>query len=196
MAKNNIETIAPLDALIALDGAVATALAPYGDHPAVRAIGFVGKQGDQPQMLALSGLVLVGGLLRGDRRVMNAGARMIAAHLLATGAKHLVKRRIDRHRPPRNGGEAPQPKPRPGRRSAKEWTSFPSGHTAGAVAVARAFARVFPEHAGRASAGAAAVSLAQVCKQAHYVSDVTAGAAIGLAAEAAVDRLWPRRRLA
>lgn len=192
MARNQKITqqeIEPLDALVALDGAVAQALAPHRGRPAVKVIGWIGKQGDQPQMIALSGLVFAGGLLRGHKRVIEAGGRMLAAHLLATAAKHVIKRRVDRHRPPRSAMEVDDPRPRPGRRDTKAWTSFPSGHTAGAVAVAQGFARAFPEHRGKALAGAAIVSAAQVCKQAHYLTDVAAGIAIGLASEAAVSRI-------
>ena len=191
MAK--AKKITPLEALVVLDGSIAEALQPHRETRLVRAVGLVGKQGDQPQMIALSGLVLAGGLLRGDRRVIEAGGRMLASHLLATAAKHHIKRRIDRRRPPRDGGDPKRDaEPRLGRSDEKAWTSFPSGHTAGAVAVAQGFARVFPEHRAKAVAGAATVSLAQVCKQAHYLSDVTAGVAIGVVAEAVVDRLWPQ----
>ena len=185
--------VSPAEALVVLDGSVAEALAPYAETPPMRAIGFIGKQGDQPQMIALSALVLTGGVLRGNKRVIEAGGRMLAAHALATVTKHIIKRRVDRHRPPRSEQEAADAQPRLGRRSDKAWTSFPSGHTAGAVAVALGFARAYPEHRGKALAGAAIVSLAQVCKQAHYLTDVTAGIAIGWASEALVDRLWPKR---
>jgi membrane-associated phospholipid phosphatase len=189
--KKSEGEIKPMDALVALDGSIAEALAPHRETRAVKVLGFIGKQGDQPQMLTLSGLVLAGGLLRGERRVIEAGARMITAHLLATATKHVIKRRVDRHRPPKKGEKA-DAKPRLGRRDDKAWTSFPSGHTAGAVAVAQGFARAYPEHRTKASAGAAIISIAQVCKQAHYVSDVTAGIVIGVASEAIVNRFWPR----
>ena len=184
----------PLNALVALDGAVAEALAPHGNRPAVKAIGFIGKQGDQPQMIALSSLVLAAGVFRGSRRVIEAGGRMLASHLIATATKHVIKRRVDRHRPPRSEAEPVIAKPRLGRRDEKAWTSFPSGHTAGAVAVARGFARAYPEHRNKALAGAAVISLAQVCKQAHYLTDVTAGIAIGVASEALVAWAGPRLR--
>lgn len=189
----NERQVTPAEALIVLDGSIAETLAPYAETHAMRAIGWIGKQGDQPQMISLSGLVLAAGLFRGDKRVIAAGGRMLAAHLLATVTKHVIKRRIDRHRPPRTEKKQANAAPRVGRRDDKVWTSFPSGHTAGAVAVAQGFARVYPEHRGKALAGAAIVSLAQVCKQAHYLTDVTAGIAIGWASEALVHRVWPRR---
>lgn len=187
------QKIKPLDALVALDGSIAQSLAPHSDEPVVKAIGFIAKQGDQPQMASLSALVLVGGVLRGNKRAMEAGGRMLASHALATAAKQVIKRRVDRHRPPRDG-EHVEAKPRLGRTSDKAWTSFPSGHTAGAVAVAQGFARAFPEHRGKATGVAAVISFGQVCKQSHYLTDIAAGIAIGVASEAVVAWSWRRLR--
>jgi membrane-associated phospholipid phosphatase len=133
------------------------------------------------------------GLARRDRRMAGAGARMIAAHLLATAAKNFIKHRVDRTRPRSATGKDGH-KPKPGRSTAKEETSFPSGHSAGAIAVASAYAREYPEHQAAALAGAGVVALAQIPRSAHYPTDVGAGVAIGLAAEKAVDLVWPFRK--
>jgi membrane-associated phospholipid phosphatase len=71
------------------------------------------------------------------------------------------------------------------------WHSFPSGHTAGSVALARAAARCWPGAWWPAYAGAAAVGIVQVPRGAHYPSDVLAGLVIGVAAEIVVHRLLP-----
>ena len=81
-------------------------------------------------------------------------------------------------------------KMRPGDNEAKEETSFPSGHSAGAASAARAFVREFPEHKAAAYAVAGGVALAQIPRCAHYPTDVGAGIAIGLASEALVDAAW------
>ena len=112
---------------------------------------------------------------------------MLAAHTLATFAKDFVKHRIDRTRPRSKTKQGKDHVPRPGRRKAKEETSFPSGHSAGAAAVARAFARDYPEYAAPAYAAGGALALAQIPRCALYPTDVGAGLAIGLAAEAIVD---------
>jgi membrane-associated phospholipid phosphatase len=77
------------------------------------------------------------------------------------------------------------------------WQSFPSGHTAGSVAAARALARADPGASGPVYAGAAAIALVQLPRGKHYPSDVVAGAVVGVVAEAIVDRaaVWLSQRL-
>src|ERR1044072_417286 len=127
-------------------------------------------------MLAISGAVLGAGLLRRDRRMGRTGVRMIAAHLLATAAKNFVKRRVDRTRPNVLVQEG-RYEMTPGDKRAKADTSFPSGHSAGAVAVARPFPRDYPEYAVAANLAAATIALAQIPRCAHYPTDVGAGSA-------------------
>jgi membrane-associated phospholipid phosphatase len=172
------------------DVAVARAAAPYSETPLVRAISQIGKLGDQPPMRLLSGLTLAAGLLSGNGRLARAGLRMAAAHELATLGKNFVKHRIDRTRPQVLTREG-RYKMQPGDHEAKEETSFPSGHSAGAVAVGRAFARDFPEHKALAHGGAAAIALAQIPRCTHYPTDVAVGIAIGAAAEALVSAILP-----
>ena len=188
MVKKSRKRIA--DPLMKADKAARDAVAPYRDTLPVEALANYSKLGDQPQMLTLSGGVLALGLARSDRRMVRAGARMIAAHLLATGAKNFIKKRIDRTRP-RSANGRDGHKPQKGRNESKEETSFPSGHSAGAIAVARAFAREYPEHAAPAVSAAGLIALAQIPRCAHYPTDVAAGMAIGWVAEAAVASLFP-----
>ncbi len=156
--------------------------------PLVRTIGFLSEIGDQPQMRALCGLVIAAGVLRGSPRLARAGVHMLLAHSVATEAKNLIKHNVDRTRPrSRSGRDGHRMKP--GKDRAKEETSFPSGHTAGAIAVARAFGRHYPEHRTAALAAAGLVALAQIPRCAHYPSDVGAGLAIGIASEGLVSLL-------
>jgi membrane-associated phospholipid phosphatase len=184
-------------AVLAPDAAAAEAALPYQGSAAMKALGHFASLGDQPPLRTLCAAVIAAGLAGGDRRLARAGLRMLAAHTLATLAKDFVKRRVDRTRPRSKSQQGKDHVPRPGRRTAKEETSFPSGHSAGAAAVARAFARDYPEFAAPAYTAAGALALAQIPRCAHYPTDVGAGLAIGVAAEAAVDiglRLLEERR--
>lgn len=171
------------------DLAVAERLGRYRDDPAIRTAGALSEFADQPPLLTACGAVLACGLVRGDPRMASAGGRMLASVLLATAMKSALKRLVGRTRPhmlldqgryeveafgPDNG----------------DWQSFPSGHTAGAVAAARALGREFPGARGPAYAGAAAVAAIQIPRAKHYPVDVVAGALLGLVAEAAVDRAF------
>jgi len=65
----------------------------------------------------------------------------------------------------------------------KAANAFPSGHTAGALAVAQAVAHEFPRHATAARAIATVAGATQVPRGAHYLTDVLSGAAIGWLSE-------------
>ena len=152
----------------------------------------VADLGDQPQLRTLSIALVAAGLAGGRRsgygpRLVRAGLRMLIAHELATAAKSFVKRRVDRTRPRSLHLPGKDHRIAPGTKREKEETSFPSGHSAGAMAVARAYARQYPEHSAPAHAAGAALALAQIPRCAHYPTDVGAGLAIGIAAEALVD---------
>ena len=169
------------------DLAAVDAAKPWAGTPPMKIVSVLSEVGDQPQMRLLCGAVIAAGLVRGDKKLAGTGLRMLAAHSLATFAKNVIKHRIDRTRPRSKHKPGKDHRLSPGDSHAKEETSFPSGHSAGAAAVARAFARDYPQHAGPAYAAAGAVAVAQIPRCAHYPSDVGAGLAIGVAAEALVD---------
>ena len=174
------------------DAAVTEALDEHRHSRAVELISTASEVADQPQLRLIGGLVVAAGLVAGKPRLARAGVRMLVSLELATAAKDFIKHRVDRTRP-RSARTRSQAKAKPGRNTSKEVTSFPSGHTAGAVAVAQAFAREFPEHRAPALTAAGAVALAQIPRCAHYPTDVGAGALIGAAAEALVAWAWPAR---
>ncbi|WP_442679755.1 phosphatase PAP2 family protein [Sphingomonas sp. ASY06-1R] len=167
------------------DIAVGDAVAPGQDHWIVRAAGQVSELADQPPLITICAATLAIGLILGKSRLARAGGRMLAAELLATQLKTMVKHRIDRTRPHvrASGGRYKAEK---GSNRDSALNSFPSGHTAGAVAVARAYARAYPEHKARAYAAAAATGAIQIPRGSHYPSDVAAGLIVGLVAEASV----------
>jgi membrane-associated phospholipid phosphatase len=171
------------------DAAVTDAFGRNRESLPIRLLDAVGGLGDQPELRMISVATFAAGLFGRNTRLMRAGVRMLFAHEAATIAKNFVKHRFDRKRP-RSAETRHQAKPRPGRSQAKEDTSFPSGHTAGSVAVAQAFAREFPEYRLPALAAAGAVALAQIPRSAHYPTDVAAGAIIGAATEAGIAHIW------
>jgi undecaprenyl-diphosphatase len=181
------ETHKAAEALLEIDRQAHEAVRPFEDTNAVKALSWFSELGDQPQMLTLSGGVLALGVISGNRCLVRAGGRMIASHLLATGVKNFIKQRVDRTRP-RNRTAKRDHEPTLGRDDSKEETSFPSGHSAGALAVAQAFARELPEYRAAAVTGAGLIAIAQVPRCAHYPTDVGVGLAIGWASELAVDR--------
>ena len=178
------------EAVQAADAAVADAVEPIRTAAPVRLLSTLSEIGDQPQIRALSAALFAAGFLRGDRRLMRAGVRMLASHELATAVKNFVKHRVDRTRPRSRGEAADAHKIQPGDDHSKEETSFPSGHSAGAASAARAFAREFPNHSGAAYSIGAGVALAQIPRSAHYPTDVGAGLVIGIASELAVHAAW------
>lgn len=179
---------APADATAVekADVAVAQAVAPIARTPLVEALGTLSEVGDQPQMRVLCAGLVAAGLWRRDARMTRAGIAMLAAHSVATGMKNFVKNRVDRTRPTKLVDEGVYDMGE-GDSHEHDETSFPSGHTAGAVSAAVAFAHVYPEYRGPAFAAAGAVSLMQIPRCAHYPSDVGAGALVGIVAGAAVN---------
>ena len=153
------------------------------DSWSIRAVGLISDIGDQPQMRLLCASTIAIGLSRRDFHLAKTGVKMLAAHTVATWAKSGIKAVINRTRP--DAGD--DPAVRRGNSHAHEDTSFPSGHSAGAAAVARAYARSYPDHTIAAHAAALAVSAVQIPRGTHYVGDVVVGALIGLASEQVSD---------
>lgn len=170
------------------------------DGPLLRAAGAASDLADQPPLIALSTATILAGAVLRRPVLLRTGVRMLASHLLATGVKTVLKNAVDRTRPSRALEEGH----RVGKGTGSSDTtlnSFPSGHTAGAVAVAQAVAAESPRAALPLQAAAAGVAALQPSQGKHYISDVLVGAAIGWASERAVDaalrtavRAWEDRR--
>ncbi|MEE4201376.1 phosphatase PAP2 family protein [Erythrobacter sp.] len=182
--------------LARIDILVAHEASELRDTPMVKAAGKFGELADQPPLISASIAVIFAGAATRHPRLLRTGVRMLASHVLATGIKTLIKNRIDRPRP----NEAEKDGEHYIEQSDEddgEKSSFPSGHTAGAAAVAQAVSREYTGAAPVAYASAGVASLAQVPQAKHYPSDVLAGGMIGFVSEAlvafAVDRLVHRR---
>ncbi|MEW2139520.1 phosphatase PAP2 family protein [Streptomyces sp. NPDC005409] len=122
------------------------------------------------------------GRWRGGKAAAAGITAMAVAELLSNGvAKQLVERR----RPPKEWVPHDDVEDRP------DSSSFPSGHTAAAVAFTAAVAPTWPGAGAACAVPMALVAIERVHSGAHYPSDVAAGAVIGLAA-AALARATPR----
>ena len=180
--------------LIDIDDRTHRYFEPYSASPFIRGLDLFSKLGDQPELRLIAGGLIVAGTLARNDRLVRAGSRMIIAHEAATLAKDVLKTEIDRTRP-RSANGRKDKKPKTGKHTAKEKTSFPSGHSAGAIAAARAFSREFPEYGPAAMTAAGLVAASQIPRCAHYPTDVAAGAALGLAAEAVTNAAWAAARM-
>ncbi len=178
--------------------------AAHRDEPAVKLAGTVSEVADQPPLVLLGiGTIVVGAVLRRPT-VLRNGIRILASEVLATAIKNGLKRSIDRTRP-EEAIESGEHRFEPGTSDDHAQTSFPSGHSAGAVAVAGAIAQDLPAAIAPAYAAAAGVAAVQMPRGKHYILDTVAGAAIGFvaqkatsaiirAAEPAIVRLFKRAR--
>src|SRR3954454_3935235 len=81
------------------DIAVERRLARGRRHGALQVAGTLSEVGDQPPLLSLSGAVLALGLATGNAQRAQTGARMLAAVVVATGIKSVLKHFVSRTRP-------------------------------------------------------------------------------------------------
>ncbi|MFI8215583.1 phosphatase PAP2 family protein [Streptomyces sp. NPDC085932] len=109
---------------------------------------------------------------RGRKAAAAGLGALVVAQLTSNG---LCKQLADRPRPPAEWIPHDEVADRP------DSSSFPSGHTAAAVAFTAAVAPTWPVAGALCAVPAAAVALERVQSGAHYPSDVVAGAVIGLA---------------
>lgn len=177
--------------IVRVDKALSHRLARHRHHPLAKAAGWAAEAADQPQLIGLSLATIAAGAVAGRRDLVRGGARMLAAELLATTGKAAIKRLIDRSRPGHALASGDH-RFRGGDSDEHELTSFPSGHTAGAVAVSLAAAREIDGVGLPAALATAGVAAAQAPSGHHYLGDVAAGAAIGWLAEALVDAAFAR----
>lgn len=174
--------------LSAADGAITRQIAerrsPVPDRvlDAVEPLGSTGVYG----VLAT---FFVTGLLRGDERARNVAVDGVVARLCASGLTSVLKEAVGRSRP--SEGEGPSHlEPFGGRQS------FPSGHATHAFAVASVIAASYPQAWIKIAAYSVAglVGLQRVRHEAHYATDVTAGALIGTVVGWSVVKFNRRQR--
>ena len=157
-------------------------LRPLLQRRETRLLGQLGQLGNEPPLLLFSAGLFVGGWWARRPILQRAAVRMALAHLFSIGFKEWGKNHVDRSRPDEQLKEG---------RYRMAWghsrdpalRSFPSGHTAGALAVARAFSRDVPLHGKPALIAAGLIGALQVVRRAHYPGDVVVGAIGGAICE-------------
>lgn len=172
-----------------IDAAVSKALLRHRQNPAVRVLGTASEAADQPPLIGICLATIGAGAALRRPRLLRAGLRMLASEFVATAAKAVIKHHVNRTRPHKMLKEGRYALHADGKGSKDEgpWNSFPSGHTAGAVAVGRALTREYPAALPAAGLAMATVALVQLPRGKHFTSDVIAGAVIGTASEALVN---------
>ena len=182
---SGVRRVGPLEAA---DIGLALRLARAKDRPSMRAAGSASEVGSWQALLALSAGTLAAGLILHKPRLAAAGRHMLLSGMLASATKTTAKRLVHRTRPNVLMDEGLYTRGRLGP-NVGPWQSFPSGHAAMSAAVACAVGRAYPDLKGKAAAAAAGIALVQVLRGAHCPADVPAGALIGIAAVAGVDRI-------
>ncbi|WP_370416218.1 phosphatase PAP2 family protein [Streptomyces fradiae] len=176
--------------LRAIDGALYAAVAATPTPTLDRALRLLSAAADHSKIsfTVAGALALAGGRAR---RAAVAGAGAIA--IASVSANLLGKRLVRRRRPDREAARVIVARHVPMPSSA----SFPSGHTASAIAFATAVGVVLPPMAVPLGILASAVGYSRVHTGVHYPGDVAAGAVLGLAAAvtslAATEALLPER---
>lgn len=177
--------------ITALDMKAVKASEAIADNPAVKAVGKASELADQPPLIGASIAVGLAGLVLRNPRLMRTGLRMLASHGLATGVKTVIKDNFDRPRPNKveKDGEHDV---EPGHSKEGDERSLPSGHSAGAIAVARAIGREYSKVGPVAVTAAGLAAAVQVPRKAHFPSDVALGLAIGWLSEVVVNAVTDR----
>ncbi|WP_307544178.1 phosphatase PAP2 family protein [Streptomyces sp. V3I8] len=109
---------------------------------------------------------------RGRTAAVAGLASLAAAQLISNG---VCKQLVERRRPPKEWIPHDEVEDRP------DSSSFPSGHTAAAVAFTAAVVPSWPLAGALCAVPATVVAVERVQSGAHYPSDVAVGAAIGFA---------------
>lgn len=182
------DTLDRLPLLERIDVGLVELARPALESPLVRKIGDLGRIGDDKLLLLVSLGVTAAGLASRNGKLQRTGFRMLLAQLAAKAAKEFGKNAIDRTRP-ETQIETGHYVAKAGTSSSAALRSFPSGHTASALAVAKAFSREYPRYTKPVLTAASLIAVLQVPRRANYPGDVAAGAGAGFMAEKVADAL-------
>ena len=190
-SQNNEAASDVASAVEEADKDAARSAARHRHHPVVKSLGAASEIADQIPLSLVCAAMIGGGAIAGRPQITQAGLKMMTAHVLANSVKRIIKNNFKRTRP-KVMIEEQTYECEAGESEGGHDTSFPSGHTAGAVAVATVMARDLPQTAVPALAIAAMIAGIQVPRGKHYPIDVAAGAVLGFAAACVVHAFWPQ----
>jgi undecaprenyl-diphosphatase len=176
-----------LDEVGRLDAAVYEAVAATPTPSLDRAMRGLSEAANYSRLSIGSAALLA---LTGGRRGRHAAVAGLASVSATSAVVNLVVKPLGRRRrPDRSGGTVPEQRhvPMPTSRS------FPSGHSAAAVAFASGVSYVLPAAGLPLHIVAALVSYSRIHTGVHYPGDVVAGALIGSAVADAVTPVLGRR---
>lgn len=168
---------------------------------ALSALADIGNGWGQPGVVGLGIVLWGGGLYTRNATVATVGLRALEAITVSSTVTKLLKGTVGRARPRVSPGDPWDVEFGRGFSSGSGYESMPSGHSTAAFAFAAAVtsevARRAPERArliGATTFGlATATAYARMHRDAHWLSDVTMGAAIGMVSGWAVTR-WHATR--
>jgi undecaprenyl-diphosphatase len=140
--------------------------------PVGRVLSVVEEAAESAKLWCGAAVAMAGfGGWRGRKAAAAGLTALVVAQLISNG---LGKQLADRPRPPKEWFPHDEVDDRP------DSSSFPSGHTAAAVAFSAAVAPTWPAAGAACAVSAIMVAVERVQSGAHYAGDVVAGAAIGL----------------
>jgi undecaprenyl-diphosphatase len=162
----------------------------YNDHlrnPWLAKLSDVGNEvGSGGSLLALSGILLMVGYVFHRASFKRAGWDTLIAHAVAGGVNTAIKHLVGRGRPKFMHTDVSTFLPFGG----KGWDSFPSGHSMATFAVATVLAVRFPKARWIIIVTAVAVSISRLIRASHFLTDIVAGAALGVLIGAVVAHPW------
>ena len=147
--------------------------------------------GKGESLLIVNAVLLGAGYALGRPSLKRAGWETLVAHLLAGGLNTALKHVIGRGRPKFLHGDHSEFVPFGG----AGWDSFPSGHSMATFAVATVLAVRFPKLRWLVLLIASAVSVSRLFRASHFLTDIAAGAVLGLLVGAIVAHPWKDRRV-
>lgn len=178
--------------LLRADLKLATGAIKAGRLPFVTPVLGAADLADQRQLAGLAAGTMALGLALRNARLTRAGARMLIAGLVAISVARMGKHMFSRTRPTTLLSRGAH-RFRIGGRDDHDHQSFPSAHAAGGVALARAFAREYPGYQAPGLTAAILAGVLKVLKGDHFPTDIIAGCAVGIAAEALTATAAPAK---